>query len=75
MGVDGESEENLATYKEERERGYVNGEPLGMNPRVPEEASAELNVMRTKVPVAPPEYIGMYASKCTILVCLVFLLF
>ena len=58
MGVDGESEENLARFEKEREMGYVDGEPTGMDPRVPEEAGVELDVMRANAPPEPEEFIG-----------------
>jgi len=48
----------MLRYAKEREQGYVNGEPVGMDPRVPEEASVELNIMRAKTPIPYPEYIG-----------------
>jgi hypothetical protein len=38
----------------------VNRELVGMDPRVPEETSAEMNIMRAKAPVPPPEYNGKY---------------
>jgi hypothetical protein len=60
MGVEGESEENMLRYAKEREQGYVNRELVGMDPRVPEETSAEMNIMRAKAPVPPPEYNGKY---------------
>jgi hypothetical protein len=60
VGVEGESEDNMVRYAKEREQGYVNGEPVGMDPRVPEETSVEMNTMRAKAPVPPPEYIGKY---------------
>ena len=63
MGLDGESQENMLRYAEEREQGYVNGEPTGMDPRVPEEASVEFKIMREKAPAPPPEYIGMYLTE------------
>jgi hypothetical protein len=60
MGVEGESEENMLRYTKEREQGYVNGEPLGMDPRVPAEASVDFKIMHAKAPVTYPEYIGKY---------------
>ena len=46
LGVKGESEENLARYERGREMGCGDGEPSSMDPKVPEEAAVELNVMR-----------------------------
>lgn len=63
MGVEGESEENLRRFEREREEGYVDGEPKGMNPRVLEEFSAELKIMRAQLPPAPAEYIGTFTSN------------
>ena len=40
--------------------GYVDGEPSGMDPRDPEKAAVELNVMRADAPVEPLEFIGKY---------------
>ena len=56
----GESEENLARYERGREMGCGDGEPSDMDPKVPEEAAVELNVMRADAPVKPLEFIGKY---------------
>ena len=58
MALEGESQENILRYAKERERGYVNGEPVGMDPRVPAETYIELQKMHEKAPPPPPEYIG-----------------
>ncbi len=62
MGLEGESEDNLVRYAKERKEGYVNGEPVGMDPRVPEESSVELRKMRAEAPAPPLEYIGITFS-------------
>lgn len=59
MGLDGESEENLLRYAKERDEGYVDGEPVGMDPTVPEETSAGLKSMREKAPAPDSEYIEL----------------
>lgn len=68
MGLDGESEESLERYARERGEGYVDGEPVGMDPTVPGEAGVELDEMRKRTAPKGPEYIGMQFSLDFILV-------
>lgn len=64
MGIEGESQENLRRFEREREEGYVDGEPKGMNPRVPDEFIAEMKIMCAQLPPPPAEYIGTSTWKC-----------
>jgi hypothetical protein len=47
-----------------REMGYVDGEPSGMDPKDPEEAAVELNVMRADAPVEPWSLSVSISSVC-----------
>lgn len=60
MGVEGESEENILRFTKERDEGYADGEPVGMDPRIPDQASVDLEILRAKASAKHAEYIGKY---------------